>query len=118
MVHTIHFPESAFAWTHAADSPDLSPESKLDSYAVEDKPWKRRWRCRSCGACIASANSKTASRSVWGAQLARDVDGRIIGWDTVKPTAHIFYGTRMMDIEDGIDKWEGYAGNSKLLDVK
>lgn len=126
-VHTIHFPESAFAWTHSATSQAESgaaeasrtttaPESSLDSFVVPSKPWKTRWRCRSCGACVSSANSKTGNRSVWGAQLARDGEGKIIGWDIVKPTDHIFYDTRMLNVKDGLGKWEGYEGSSERLD--
>ena len=32
-----------------------------------------------------------------------------------KPTCHIFYGSRCMDIKDGTDKWEGLRGKSKQI---
>ncbi|TCD69320.1 hypothetical protein EIP91_008076 [Steccherinum ochraceum] len=56
--------------------------------------------------------------NVWGAQLPRDeVEGRIRRevWEVVKPTAHIFYGTRMLDVRDGLGKWEGYEGVSEKI---
>ncbi|KAF8915034.1 hypothetical protein CPB85DRAFT_1295432 [Mucidula mucida] len=34
-----------------------------------------------------------------GSQLAQEKNGKIKDWDCVKPTAHIFYGTRMLDID-------------------
>ena len=102
-IHTVHFPVSAFAWTH--DAP-------VDSFVNPVKPWKTRTRCRRCGVTVSSHNSKTNRISVWGAHFARDDSGRILRWDELKPTAHIFYGTRLLDIEDGLGKWEGYEGNS------
>ncbi|KAJ5466600.1 hypothetical protein N7539_009556 [Penicillium diatomitis] len=33
-----------------------------------------------------------------------------------KPTCHIFYEQRMIDIPDGIDKWSGMDGHSERLD--
>ncbi|KAI1798186.1 Mss4-like protein [Ganoderma leucocontextum] len=110
-VHTIHFPSSAFAWTHAAPH-----KERLDAYVIPSKPHKTRWRCKACGACVMSANAKTGSCSVWGAHLARDGAGRIIDWEKVKPTAHIFYGTRMLDVSDGLGKWEGYENDSVRVD--
>ncbi|TFK79774.1 hypothetical protein K466DRAFT_667975 [Polyporus arcularius HHB13444] len=110
-VHTIHFPASAFMWTHPAPH-----EDRLDSYVVTGKPWKTRWRCKSCGACVVSANSKTENRSVWGAHLARDEAGKILDWKSVQPTAHIFYDTRMLDVNDDLGKWTGYENNSTRLE--
>ncbi|KAI0371968.1 hypothetical protein BV20DRAFT_964633 [Pilatotrama ljubarskyi] len=109
-VHTIHFPATSFTWTHPQPH-----EGRLDSYVIPGKPWKTRFRCRNCGACVMSANSKTGSCSVWGAHLARDEAGKIINWDAVKPTAHIFYDTRMLDVDDGLGKWEGYENRSTRL---
>lgn len=28
----------------------------------------------------------------------------------------MFYNTRMLDVNDGLPKWEGYAGGSRRLD--
>jgi hypothetical protein len=52
---------------------------------------------------------------VWGPHFARDDSGRIIRWEEVRPTAHIFYGTRLIDIEDDLGKWEGYEGISEKI---
>lgn len=82
---------------------------------ISSKPWKTRFRCKNCGACVMSANSKAGKCSVWGAHLARDEAGKIIHWEKVRPSAHIFYDTRMLDVNDGLGKWEGYEGNSKQL---
>ena len=41
--------------------------------------------------------------------------GRILRWDELRPTAHMFYGTRLLDIEDGLGKWEGYEGKSEKI---
>lgn len=109
-VHTVHFNASAFKWTH--------PEPHYDSlhaYVIPDKPHKTRYRCRTCGACVASHNSVKDKWSIWGVHLERTPEGKIKDWDVVKPTAHIFYGTRLLDIDDSLGKWEGYEGDSERI---
>ena len=32
------------------------------------------------------------------------------------PTCHMFYGSRVVDIRDGLDKWEGLDGKSRRMD--
>jgi len=107
---TVHFPSASFTWTHDDPNKDL-----LESYAVPIKPWKTRWRCKKCGCTVASYNSKLDKWSVWGAQFERDVSGNIVGWDSIKPTAHIFYKTRMVDVSDELEKWAGYENQSERL---
>ncbi|KAF9486390.1 hypothetical protein BDN70DRAFT_794092 [Pholiota conissans] len=109
-IHTSHFPASGFEWTHSNSELDV-----LESYAVASKPWKMRWRCKKCGCTVASHNTKLDKWSVWGAQFERDEGGKIIGWDSIKPTAHIFYDTRLVDIHDDLSKWTGYEGTSARL---
>ena len=116
-MHTIHFPESAFAWAPPTAA-EVSEEARLDAYVMApSRPYKTRWRCKACGACVMSANAKTGRCSVWGAHLARDAAGAIVDWEAVRPTAHIFYGTRMLNVADGLGKWEGYEGGSARLDT-
>lgn len=47
--------------------------------------------------------------------MKRDEGGKIERWELVKPSAHIFYGTRMLDIKDDLGKWEGYEGKSDRI---
>jgi hypothetical protein len=107
----MHFDAAAFTWTHSEPH-----ETQLDSYDNPLKPYKRRFRCRNCGVSVASYNSQTQRVSVWGATLDRNEEGRIVGWDIAKPTAHMFYGTRMLDVNDNLSKWEGYESKSERLD--
>ncbi|KAJ3935671.1 MAG: Mss4-like protein [Lentinula lateritia] len=109
-VATIHFPAAAFNWTHAEPR-----EAALDVYSVANKPWKNRFRCKGCGACVASYSTTKFKYSVWAGQLERDEEGKIRNWDLIKPTAHMFYATRMLDFNDGLPKWEGYEGQSKRI---
>ncbi|KAF8899260.1 Mss4-like protein [Infundibulicybe gibba] len=109
-IHTLHFPSSSFSWTHPAPQ-----NAVLDSYSVHGKPWKIRWRCRQCGSTAASHNIQKDKWSVWGAQLERGVDGKILDWNLLRPTAHMFYTTRMLDIDDELDKWEGYPEQSSRI---
>lgn len=109
-IHTIHIPASAFTWTHQEPHGDA-----IETYTVESKPWKVRSRCKKCGCSVSSYNSRTDRRSIWSAQLERDEQGKIKYWDDLKPTGHIFYGTRMLDIHDDLAKWEGYNDTSNRL---
>ena len=107
----MHFPQSAFTWTHT------NAETSLDTYVIPSKNWKTRYRCKTCGTCVASYNAEKKKWSIWGAVLGRDEEGRIDRntWDIVKPDAHIFYGTRMLDVNDNVGKWEGYKDISTRL---
>lgn len=105
-IHTVHFSASAFSWTH--DAP-------VDTFVNPPRPWKTRTRCRLCGVTVASHNSKTDRVSVWGPHFARDASGRVLRWDEVRPSAHMFYGARLLDIEDNLGKWEGYEGKSDKI---
>ena len=35
--------------------------------------------------------------------------------DAFRPSCHIFYGMRVLDIDDGLPKWAGHKGESALL---
>ncbi len=35
--------------------------------------------------------------------------------EAFRPTCHIFYGSRVMDVVDGLPKWSGHKGRSALL---
>lgn len=35
--------------------------------------------------------------------------------DAFKPTCHIFYGSRVIDINDGVPKWAGHKNHSKRV---
>jgi len=107
---TTHWPESNFAWTHAEPHAEY-----LDLLEIAEKPWKRRWRCKSCGCTVASYNSQTKKWVVCGTQFDRNEVGEIVGWDTIKPTAHIFYGTRLIDVLDNLEKWTGYEEKSERI---
>ncbi|KAF8327928.1 Mss4-like protein [Cantharellus anzutake] len=106
-IHTIHLRPEAFKWTTAP----IPLSNVTDEYVVINV--KHRFRCKTCGSHIASWNEAKQKWSVWGATLDRDVNGRIIDWSFVKPTDHMFYGTRMLDIPDNLGKWEGYPNQSE-----
>ncbi|KAJ7431746.1 Mss4-like protein [Mycena galericulata] len=103
-VSTMHFSPSAFSWTHSAENEPLI--EKTGDFVL--------YRCKSCHSCAATQvdNGNWALR---GTQLERDESGKIINWDGVKPTSHIFYGTRIVDVADDLPKWEGFPKNSTRL---
>lgn len=73
------------------------------------------YRCKKCRSCAATQMSDTQNWALRGTQLERDADGKIINWEGVKPTSHIFYDTRVVDVADDLPKWEGYQGRSTRL---
>lgn len=64
---------------------------------------------------VVGENTKIDVLGVFGGGMERDGDGNVKDWDKVKATDHIFYDTRLMDVHDGLPKWEGYPEQSKLL---
>ncbi|KAJ7922799.1 Mss4-like protein [Mycena leptocephala] len=104
-VSCVHYPASAFSWTYSQEvEPLVEP--------LEDMVLYRCKKCRSCAATQMSDNKNWALR---GTQLERDGDGKILNWEGVKPTSHIFYGTRVVDVADDLPKWEGFPGNSARI---
>ncbi len=102
--HTIHFQGSSFAWTHNA---------AMDVY--HRKPGQDRYRCANCGTVVACYNAESNEWSVYGGQIERDEAGKIKHWELLKPTAHIFYDTRMLDVLDDLGKWDGYENSSNRI---
>ncbi|KAK0481428.1 Mss4-like protein [Armillaria novae-zelandiae] len=102
--HTIHFPGSSFSWTHNA---------AMDVY--HRKPGQDRYRCANCGTVVACHNAENNEWSVYGGQMERDEAGKIKQWELLKPTAHIFYDTRMLDVLDDLGKWDGYENSSNRI---
>ncbi|KAJ7292948.1 Mss4-like protein [Mycena rebaudengoi] len=103
-VCSMHYKPSAFTWTH-------TPENAPD---VENLKDFILYRCKSCRSCAAT----TVTSGNWAlraSQLERDENGKVINWEGVKPTSHIFYGTRLVDVADDLPKWDGYPGSSNRL---
>lgn len=109
-VHTIHFPTSKFRWTHKQPNDNV-----LDSFVPPTKPYKTRYRCKNCGACVASKNNLAGKTSILGTHLERDKKGALVHWDDLKPTAHIYYDTHVMVINDELGKWTGYEDESEQI---
>ncbi|KAF7303057.1 GFA domain-containing protein [Mycena kentingensis (nom. inval.)] len=108
-VSTMHFPSSAFSFTY--DSAKVEPLVE----AVSDGAMTL-YRCPTCRSCPAIQITRTTNWALRGTNLARDDAGKIIDWDSVKPTSHIFYNTRIVDVADDLPKWEGFPGRSNRLD--
>ncbi|KAJ6623044.1 Mss4-like protein [Mycena sp. CBHHK59/15] len=104
-VSTMHYPDSAFSWKHASENePAIEPLGDIVLY-----------RCRKCRSCAATQMLATKNWALRGTQLERDENGKIIDWEGVKPTGHIFYGTRVVDVADELPKWDGFVGKSTRL---
>ncbi|KAJ7610786.1 Mss4-like protein [Roridomyces roridus] len=105
-VSSMHYSPSAFSWTHEAEVTPI--EEKIDGCVL--------YRCAKCRTCTASQMSDTQNWAIRGAHLERDEDGKIINWEEVKPTSHIFYGNRILDVADTLPKWAGFPNKSTRLD--
>ena len=60
--------------------------------------------------------------SIWPVLFTRDsATGKLEArddpsiWTWLKPTGHIFYETRLFDVNDGLPKWEGYEHKSRQM---
>ncbi|KAJ7610772.1 Mss4-like protein [Roridomyces roridus] len=106
-VAAMHYSPSAFSWTHAAEVTPI--EEKIEGYVL--------FRCATCYTCAATQIDATKNWAVRGTRLERDgEDGNIINWEEVKPTSHIYYANRVVDVADGLPKWEGLPNKSTRLD--
>ena len=68
-------------------------------------------RCGECGTPIADDG-----RTMWLAfPTLFDFGSPRVVPAAFKPTCHIFYGSRVVDVDDGLPKWSGHKGSSMLL---
>ncbi|EKM77017.1 hypothetical protein AGABI1DRAFT_77800 [Agaricus bisporus var. burnettii JB137-S8] len=110
-VHGLHFPFSSFSWTHS------NSDAVAISQPTSSHPWVI-YRCKTCHSYIGATNSNSKVWSLKSAHLKRDPTTNLIkDFDKIKPTAHIFYKTRMLDVPDGLPKWDGYENQSNRLDL-
>ncbi|KAK9900043.1 hypothetical protein P389DRAFT_165174 [Cystobasidium minutum MCA 4210] len=80
---------------------------------------KYRLRCKNCGVPLGTWNERKKQWSLWPVhfRLRGDKSNRLrvedVEW--LKPTAHIFYSTRIVEIADTLPKYEGYEGESERI---
>ena len=87
---------------------DFTITGEYQSFSFVSKSRKERKRCSHCGTQFASWNVDKRKWSVWTSTV--DKEGGLP--DSLRATAHMFYGTRVYDAADGLSKWEGYQGES------
>ncbi|MBW0496195.1 hypothetical protein O181_035910 [Austropuccinia psidii MF-1] len=140
-VWTTHWKNHALHWENkAAKSLFGLSELQVDHLSnVLDvfesiKGRKLKLRCKRCGSPLGSYNLVKREWTIWGTTFERqsvekvcdlsnspspllssDSSNTIIGWNYIKPTAHQFYGTRLIDIADDLTRWEGYENSSAEL---
>ena len=112
-VHTIHVPESQFKWTCLSKAKNGTIEELAQVFVVKGR--KFRYRCNQCGVCVTSYHTERKTWSVWGSVLERDSQGMIVNFEYVKPSAHQFYDTRVVDVADSLSEWDGYENRSNQL---
>jgi len=70
-----------------------------------------KWSCVRCGTPMADEG-----RRMWLAfPTLFDFGTPPTVPDAFKPTCHIFYAMRVIDIDDGLPKWSGHKGSSSRL---
>jgi hypothetical protein len=92
----------------------------LDSVAVVmSSPQMRRSFCKCCGSPLVSTSllPDMAFQDVPISLFKRDDAGRIMHWDVLKPTSHIFYRSRVRNFVDDLPKWDSYPGVGVPLTV-
>ncbi|KAJ6520199.1 Mss4-like protein [Mycena sanguinolenta] len=104
-VSSMHYAPFAFEWTYAAEN--KPEEETLRGFTM--------YRCKKCRSCAATQMGETKNWALRGTQLERDENGKIKNWDDVKPSCHIFYGTRVVEVADDLPKWEGFPNQSARL---
>lgn len=85
----------------------------LRFYNSEIDTWQRLLPCKvSCGKCGTLIADE--GRRMWLAfPTLFDFEGSVP--ESFQPSCHIFYGARVMDMNDGVPKWSGHKNKSKLL---
>ncbi|KAH8835106.1 Mss4-like protein [Flagelloscypha sp. PMI_526] len=111
-IHTVHYPYSAFSWTLPSG---VVAQDLLDEYRLG--PGRgMRYRCKKCGICPCDFSPDAKEAIIRGPHLDRDKETeKIIHWDIVKPTAHIYYTSALVSVEDDLPKFEGYTNNSRRM---
>lgn len=67
--------------------------------------------CGLCGTPIADEG-----RTMWLAfPTLFDFGNPVMVPAAFRPTCHIFYGSRVLDVDDGLPKWAGHRGDSRLV---
>lgn len=85
---------------------------EVDVFSFVSKSSKHRHRCRNCGVQFASHNETKKTWSVWSATIDREREDRALPAQ-LAATAHMFYGTRVFDVADGLSKWEASDSHAR-----
>ncbi|UZJ53878.1 hypothetical protein CBS101457_003198 [Exobasidium rhododendri] len=113
-------------------SPSGHFSPKMQTYEnMKGRKWKLR--CKDCGSPIGSWNAAKSKWTIWGVTLEREEakgeDKGILAqgeynvppdvMTKIKPDHHQFYEAwRAMDINDKLEKWTGYRGESTQVDAE
>ncbi|KAH8817808.1 Mss4-like protein [Flagelloscypha sp. PMI_526] len=118
-IHSVHYRGSQFTFIspqNKSSSVESQATSHLDSLAWGNTTPCTRYRCKKCGIAIADIRLEQDDACIWSTQLDRDgAGGKVIGWNVVAPTCHIYYDTAIVEVNDDLPKWEGLPDISKRL---
>ncbi len=101
---------------HKTDVRFTAGEEFLTFYNGETRRRERTLPCKvSCGLC--GTPIADDGRNMWLAfPTLFEFDGGVPA--AFRPSCHIFYDARVMDVEDDLPKWAGHKGRSGRLDLR
>lgn len=100
---------------HKADIEFTAGAEHLRYYSSEHRQWRRilpcKVSCEMCGTLIADEGRKMwlAFPSLFDFGSPPQVP------EAFRPSCHIFYGSRVIHVDDGLPKWEGHKDRSRRL---
>lgn len=77
-----------------------------------------RYHCGVCGAPVYGVNSAKGFECMGCpiAALEREPNGKVLNGEGIKLNGHIFYDTRVADVDDGVPKHAGYPPEAEAFD--
>lgn len=90
--------------------------SASDEKDVWDDTVPVKLGCKQCHAPVADEGRNMMLMLPPFIKFDRDASGRKVVPDAFKATHHMFYGKRVMDVNDGLDKWVEKKGGKKCDD--
>jgi hypothetical protein len=104
-------------WVVFAESDFLLKNGEGKLIRIKTPDGLDRLSCGVCGSSVYAAGTfpgippfKMATLTLFG-HSGKDFD------IDLKATGHIFYGSRMMDVVDGLPKWSGFPGSEQLPEM-
>ncbi|CAD7703670.1 unnamed protein product [Ostreobium quekettii] len=98
----------------------IKPDTGSEEFAAKFNSSENlaRYHCRVCGSPVWGVNSAKGFECMGCpiAALERGPDGRFLGGEGIKLNGHVFYDSRVADVDDGVPKHAGYPPEAAAVD--